>query len=100
MGEKKKKQVSFPDTYLILETVIETKNTHPHHPTKGNIFFLNSKWASKHKNKLDKEEPHRSFFTLTPCGTKFWKTAVSSVSTNFGTHDFKQLITEHPASCL
>jgi len=43
MGEKKKKQVSFPDTYLILETVIETKNTHPHHPTKGNIFFLNSK---------------------------------------------------------
>lgn len=54
-GEEKKK-FSFPDTHLVLETVIETKNTHLHHPKKGNIFLLNSKSASKHKNKLDKEE--------------------------------------------
>lgn len=37
---------------MILETAIETKNTHPHYPQKRNLFFLNGKWSSQHKNKL------------------------------------------------
>lgn len=42
-SKKEKKKGFISSTHMILETVIETKNIHPHYPKNRKVFFLNGK---------------------------------------------------------
>lgn len=60
-GEKKTHNFHFQIPIWFLKLSLKQKNTHPHHPKNGNIYFLNSKWAFKHKNNLYEEESIHRF---------------------------------------